>query len=87
MRGDSRAPGPVLGEEGFRYFCCPSPSLAAPPPAAGAQMSGASPAALSPSSWVRNVLPLCASYRVSRPDIWIVFAALWRAGKVFIPAL
>lgn len=68
--------------------------FAAPPPVwqplllqQGPRCQGASPAALGPSSWVRNVLPLCASYRVSRPDIWIVFAALWRAGKVFIPAL
>lgn len=58
MRGDSRVPGPVLGEEGVRCFCCPSPSLAAPPSAAGAQMSGRLPRSSQPQQLGEE----CASF-------------------------
>lgn len=53
------------GRGGCPLLLLPLPQPGSPPSAAGAQMSSTSPAAHSRSSWVRNVLPLCAGCRVS----------------------
>lgn len=67
------------------------PFLPLPLPQQAARWQGASPAA--PRELLLAVQPQqlgeeCASFvhRASRPGIWIVFAALWRTWKVFIPA-
>ena len=81
--------GPGAGRRG------PSPPLAPPPPhthTAGGPDGGCPPPALgsrswqrSPSSWVRNVLPPCASRGASRGHLDHVCGRR-RAGRVSIPA-